>query len=108
MSDLPPRDDSVRTPPTCSSCQQVLHGRRGRNGCAPRPAAKRPTAPANPTTPTSSRLPRTRRDPARAVYQCPDCGTRYLCQQRCPDCNAFCTRTGAGGTCPCCQEVIWR
>jgi len=27
----------------------------------------------------------------------PDCQTRYVGQQRCPDCNAFCTRLGLGG-----------
>jgi hypothetical protein len=29
-----------------------------------------------------------------------------LGQQRCEDCNTFCTRLGTGGLCPCCQEVI--
>jgi len=49
-----------------------------------------------PPTPPPRRAPacpRTGAVRARAVYQCPHCGTRYLGQQRCPDCNAFCTRT---------------
>jgi len=100
---------SVRTPPTCPSCQQALHGRRGRQrfcSAAYRQAAYRARQPHHPDElPPAPARGAIR---ARAVYQCPHCGTRYLGQQRCPDSNAFCTRTGAGGTCPCCQEVIWR
>ncbi len=40
------------------------------------------------------------------VYQCPDCETRYLGEQRCPDCNIFCTRIGYGAACPHCDEPV--
>lgn len=40
------------------------------------------------------------------VYECPSCGTRYLSQQRCPDCQIFCRRVGAGGRCPHCDEPV--
>lgn len=40
------------------------------------------------------------------VYQRPECDTRYVGQQRCEDCNAFCTRIGTGGTCPSCEEAV--
>ena len=42
------------------------------------------------------------------IHQCPDCQARYPGQQRCEDCNTFCTRLGVGGPRPCCQEVITR
>jgi len=40
------------------------------------------------------------------LYQCPDCETRYLAEQWCPDCSRPCQRLGAGGICPCCEEMI--
>ena len=40
------------------------------------------------------------------IYQCPDCETRYLGQQRCPDCNTWCRRIGPGGSCPHCDEPV--
>ena len=43
---------------------------------------------------------------ARTVYECPDCQTRYLGEQRCPDCHRFCRRLGPGGPCPHCDEPV--
>ncbi len=40
------------------------------------------------------------------VYQCPGCDARYLGEQRCDDCNAWCVRLGPGGLCPCCDEPV--
>jgi hypothetical protein len=40
------------------------------------------------------------------VYECPSCGTRYLGEQRCPDCRLFCRRVGLGGHCPHCDEPV--
>ncbi len=40
------------------------------------------------------------------VYACPECETRYLAEQRCPDCNHPCRRLGSGGLCPSCEEPI--
>jgi hypothetical protein len=34
------------------------------------------------------------------------CETRYLGQQRCPDCGIFCRRVGHGGLCPHCDEPV--
>ncbi len=46
----------------------------------------------NPTTGVARQL--------AAIYECPDCETRYVHERRCPDCNLFCRRVGTGGTCP--------
>lgn len=43
---------------------------------------------------------------AATVYECPSCETRYLAQQRCPDCGLFCRRVGPGGLCPHCDEPV--
>jgi hypothetical protein len=40
------------------------------------------------------------------VYLCPSCETRFLGQQRCPDCGLFCRRVGPGGPCPHCDEPV--
>jgi hypothetical protein len=40
------------------------------------------------------------------VYLCPTCDTRYLGEQRCPDCNTFARRVGPGGLCPHCDEPV--
>ena len=43
---------------------------------------------------------------AETVYACPSCDTRYLGQQRCPECGVFCRRVGPGGLCPHCDEPV--
>jgi hypothetical protein len=40
------------------------------------------------------------------VYECEDCGNRYLGEQRCDDCNRWCRRIGPGGLCPHCDEPV--
>ena len=40
------------------------------------------------------------------VYECPGCGERLVGERRCPDCNVFCRRLGAGGCCPACGEIV--
>ena len=42
---------------------------------------------------------------AGTVYECPDCGERLL-ERRCPDCQLFTRRLGAGGPCPSCEEPV--
>jgi len=48
----------------------------------------------------------TRATPTETVYACPSCETRYLGQQRCPECGVFCRRVGPGGLCPNCDEPV--
>ena len=55
-----------------------------------RRAAPRPTQPAKIDT----------------VYECPQCLTRYLGEQRCADCNTWCRRLGPGAPCPHCQDLV--
>ena len=40
------------------------------------------------------------------IYQYLECETRYLAEQRCPDCARPCQRLDPGGICRCCQEMI--
>ncbi len=43
---------------------------------------------------------------AHTIYECPDCGERFMAEQRCPDCNRFCRKLGLGGCCPDCQQPV--
>lgn len=43
---------------------------------------------------------------ALTAYGCDACGARAVGEQRCADCSTFMRRLGAGGACPCCDEVI--
>jgi hypothetical protein len=100
----PPSDVSV-TPPGCAACGSPLPAGRSRRFCSPacRQAAYRrrhqSVSAEAPLPPRRSRLEGT-------IYQCPECETRYLAEQWCPDCSRPCQRLGAGGICPCCDEMI--
>ena len=101
----PSSDVYVTAPGRCLACGQPLPAGRSRRFCSPacRQAAYRRrhegAAPQTPLPRGTSRLEGT-------VYECPDCESRYLAEQWCPDCSRPCRRLGAGGNCPCCQEVI--
>jgi len=73
---------------TCSDrCRQALWRRRHQPLLTPPPLAAR-----------QPRKPHT-------IYECPQCGTRLLGEQRC-ECGTFMCRIGAGGICPCCSEPV--
>jgi hypothetical protein len=43
---------------------------------------------------------------AHTVYECQECGERFLGQQRCDQCCRFCRAAGLGGLCPGCDEPV--
>jgi predicted RNA-binding Zn-ribbon protein involved in translation (DUF1610 family) len=47
-----------------------------------------------------------RRSTEQTVYECPECGTRYLGVRRCSECNLMCRKLGLGGLCPHCDELV--
>ncbi len=98
----PPSDVSV-TAPACPACGQQLRAGRSRRYCSPacRQAAHRRRH--QPLAPTVS-LPRRRSRKEGTLYECPECDTRYLAEQWCPDCSHPCRRLGEGGSCPSCEE----
>ena len=74
---------------TCSdACRQTLWRRR------------------NQPTRTTPDLPASKPRKAHTVYQCDNCDTRTLGNQRCTDCNTFMRALGPGGQCPRCDEPI--
>ena len=103
------RDGNVTPGPTavtCPICQQDLPAGRSRRWCSPacrQAAYRRRTTP--PTLPSTS-LPAARSRREGTIYLCPQCDTRLLAQQRCPDCNTFAVRLGPGGPCPHCDEPV--
>lgn len=106
MSTTTPSSDDTVTPPRCPACGERLPAGRARRFCSPacRQAAYRRRH--QPEPPHEVPLPRSRSRLDGTIYQCPDCETRYLAEQWCPDCSRPCHRLGAGGVCPCCEEMI--
>lgn len=96
----PSRNDGLTL--ACPICGASFRPTGRRRFCSDpcRQAAWRRRHP-TPLPPVPSRTPR----PA-TIYECPECATRYLGEQRCPDCHTFCRRVGPGGPCPHCDELI--
>jgi len=105
MSVPTPSGDVSVTAPACPACGQQLPVGRSRRFCSPacRQAAYRRR---HQHDTHEVPLPRRRSRLEGTVYQCPDCESRYLAEQWCPDCSRPCRRLGAGGICPCCEEMI--
>jgi hypothetical protein len=107
----PPRNDirNDNSPPaaTCPVCAAAFTPIRRQRYCTPacRQAAWRARHPSPAPPPSTTDAARTtRRDDT--VYQCGECGSRYLARQWCHDCSKPCTRLDAGGLCPHCDEPI--
>ena len=93
-ADSPSRNDGVTLPEAnCSVCGRPVArvGRRRYCSAACRQAAWRQRHP-TPLPAVPVRSPR-----AALVYECPECSSRYLGEQRCPECHLFCRRVGPGG-----------
>ncbi len=91
------RDDTATT---CAVCGRS-YTRRGRQQwcsteCRQTAWRRRRAIPTTPQVPAK----------ATTVYECDDCDTRYLGEQRCEDCNTWCRRISAGGLCPHCDEPV--
>ena len=43
---------------------------------------------------------------AQAVYECSECGERYVGERRCPDCGCFLQRVRLGGHCLECDHPV--
>jgi hypothetical protein len=97
---IPSRNDGVTT--TCPICGQPFTPMGRQQVCS---AACRQTVWRRRHAPRPMAIPpRTPR--AATIYECPACETRYLGQQRCPNCGVFCRRVGPGGSCPHCDEPV--
>ncbi len=100
---MPSRNVSVTA--TCGACAGPLPAGRARDWCSDacrQSAWRRRHQPAV----TAPELPPARPRKPGTVYECADCGTRQLGQQRCEDCGVFMHRVGPGGLCPCCDEPV--
>ena len=93
---------SVRNDTATTSCGQCGTGFAGvgrqkwcSDACRQSAWRRRRTAP-RPALPTKTDT----------IYECPQCETRYLGEQRCNDCNTWCRRLGPGGPCPHCNEPV--
>jgi hypothetical protein len=104
MTNIPLRNDSGQAlTRLCGFCGAsfIPHGRRRFCDDACRQAAWRERHPASTLPPLPRKVQR-----SSVIYECPECQTRFLGQQRCDDCGAFCRRVGPGGLCPSCDEPV--
>ena len=101
MPETPLRNDGLTI--ECAACGRSfpLRGRRRFCSDACRQTAWRRRHPPAPDLVVPPRSPR-----ATTVYECSACETRYLGEQRCPECQLFCRRVGPGGACPHCDEPV--
>jgi hypothetical protein len=99
----PSRNDGVTT--LCPICQRafVPRGRQQVCSAACRQALWRRR---HPSVPAGPALLPARSARSVTIYECAACGTRYLGEQRCPECHQFCRRVGLGGRCPHCDEPV--
>lgn len=100
MTHSPVRNVGVTTP--CPVCRAPFTpvGRQRVCSAACRQAAWR----SRHGVPLASIPPRASR--AATIYECPSCETRYLGEQRCPECAIFCRKLGPGAPCPHCDEPV--
>ena len=92
-------------PPRCLACDQTMPTGRARRYCSDRcrqTGWRRRNQADKPATPLPERGSRR----TNTVYECPECESRYLGEQRCDDCSTFCRKVGVGGPCKCCDELI--
>jgi hypothetical protein len=102
MPEIPSRNDGETIACACGVCGRQFQpvGRQRFFDAACRQKAWRRRHPA-PLPAIPARVPR-----VATVYVCTECDTRYLGEQRCPECQRFCKRVGAGGSCPHCGEPV--
>jgi predicted nucleic acid-binding Zn ribbon protein len=102
-TDLPSRHDGVTM--TCPVCQHSFSPRGRQRFCSD---ACRATAYRRRRNATHTPVVVPAAQPRRpiTIYECDDCGTRALGQQRCDECSTFMRRVGIGGSCPHCDEPI--
>jgi hypothetical protein len=96
--------------PRCPVCATLLPSRRARycsDACKQRAYRLRQgESPAADTAALAAELKRLGELVAHTLYECAECGERYLGERRCPDCNRFCRVLGLGGACPHCDQPI--
>jgi len=84
----------------CVVCGSELTGRADKRWCSTR-CRQRAWRQAKAAPAAPSVAPR-----CDTVYACPVCQTRYIGEQRCPECNLWCRRVGPRGPCPHCDEPV--
>ena len=98
----PSRDDPGTT--RCRSAGGATP--RSGDSCTAAPPAARPRSAAATRTGPAVTVPAARPRREITVYECPDCGDRYLGEQRCESCGTFARRVGIGGACPNCEGPV--
>jgi hypothetical protein len=97
---MPSRNDDRNDTAACPARGQPFTRAGRRRWCSPacRQAGWRARQ-TQPATDPALALPAPRASREHTVYECGSCEARYIGQQYCEDCSAFCRRFGPGGPC---------
>lgn len=109
LTDVPMRDGSRDAQPGCSVCGAALASARARYcSRAHQQLAFRLRHRASRLDLQQLRrdLQRRRAVVAHTVYECSDCGERFIGERRCPECHRFSRAVGLGGQCPECDTPL--
>lgn len=99
-------DEATTTAILCPFCQNAFTPIRRQKYCTPACRQGAWRARHHPTPlPVVAPPPHTPRRQI-TVYECPNCSTRSLGQQWCPDCNQPALRIDYGGLCPHCDQPV--
>lgn len=97
------RYDPAAQPRVCQTCGREYQGHRPSSYCSATCRQRAFRARRSQPVPVASLR---RHIVLDVLYECSECGERYLNGRRCENCNRFCARVGAVLPCPHCEEPI--
>ena len=108
-SDMPMREGWREGPGGCLMCGGPRSSTRARyctRACQQRSYRLRHQTPTADLTNVRKVLQRRKSLVAHTIYECSECGERFLGERRCGDCNLFARAVGVGGACPECDAPV--
>jgi ribosomal protein L32 len=108
-SDTPMREGSRDGPGGCLMCGGDVLSPRAKyceRACQQAAYRLRHTTPAVDVTSVRKALQHRKALVAHTIYECGECGERFVGERRCSDCGLFCRALGLGGSCSECDTPI--
>ena len=108
-SDMPMREGSRDGPGGCLMCGGQRPSTRAwycTRACQQRSYRLRHHIPTADLSSVRKALQRRSTLVAHTVYECGECGERFVGVRRCENCNLFCRALGVGGSCPECDTPV--
>jgi hypothetical protein len=108
-TDTPLREVSRDGHGACVMCDRDLPSRRAtycRRACQQRSYRLRHQTATVDVASVRKVLQRRKALVAHTIYECGECGARFVGVRRCENCNLFCRALGVGGACPECDTTV--